>query len=234
MWTVQALPVSVEIAVSQCHNLIKISSTRNNSNKLHRSNTRTMTYHSNNVLKALCYLACVVTLALLACIISFRLDLQTLKAHNDELRQHNNELREMNEELKFNNSDLKLRIKELLEQNERLVTLDSKEDVIRVVMAEARGESLQGQMAVAQTILDRSIEQGKTSEEIIFSPLQYAKPYTGEISEMSEFAVDMVYLHGYRVFEEPTTHFYGYDKVNPYWADSKIERGVIGTHRFMY
>lgn len=103
-----------------------------------------------------------------------------------------------------------------------------------MVMAESRGTSLQSQMAVAQTILDRSTQRNQTAEEVITSPYQYATPYQGKIDDLSVFAVDLVYFYGYRVFEQLTTHFYAYEQVYPAWADVKTERGVIGGHRFMY
>ena len=101
-------------------------------------------------------------------------------------------------------------------------------------MAESRGESLQAQMAVAQTILDRSTQRNQDAGEVVLAPYQYAPAYQGEIADLSVFAVDLVFFYGYRVFESPTTHFYAYDKVHPAWADVKTERGVVGAHRFMY
>lgn len=144
------------------------------------------------------------------------------------------ELKQTNEDLRESNADLRSRNEELQEANERLLTLSSKEDVVRVVMAESRGSSLQAQAAVAQTILDRSMQSGKDSGEIISEPYQYASPYEGEIADLSDFSVDLIYLYGYRVFDEPTTHFYAYELCNPDWAEAKVERGVVGGHRFMY
>lgn len=121
----------------------------------------------------------------------------------------------------------------LREREERIMTLSSKEEVVRVVMAEARNQSLEGQMAVAQVILDRSTELGMSSGEVVNSPYQFATPYKGEIDPVSELAVDLVYLYGERVFEEPTTHFYNPSKAEPYWEEVLTERGVIGEHCFM-
>lgn len=121
----------------------------------------------------------------------------------------------------------------LKEQKERLSTLTDKEEVVRVVMAEANDQSLKGKMAVAQVILDRSIEWGMSSGEVVNSPYQFATPCKGEIDDLSSFAVDLVYLYGERVFDEPTTHFYNYNMVEPYWSKVLTERGVIGEHCFM-
>ena len=53
-------------------------------------------------------------------------------------------------------------------------------------MAEARGESLEGMMAVAQVIKDRSDLWGKSVTAIGTAPNQFAKPYKGEPSESGQ------------------------------------------------
>lgn len=108
-----------------------------------------------------------------------------------------------------------------------------RELIERVVAAESRGEPFEGQIAVAQTIKDRSDLWGMTPAEVVSKPNQYAKPYCGEIPAEVADAVSLVFEQGYRAFEEPTTHFHA-DYVNPYWAESKASRGQIGNHRFYY
>lgn len=107
-----------------------------------------------------------------------------------------------------------------------------RELVARVVAAESRGESLQGQMAVAQTILDRSIMWDMPIEEVVLAPGQYATPYQGEISDSVYLAVANVFDAGIRIYEDPVTHFYSGPE--PYWASSKESRGSIGRHEFCY
>lgn len=104
----------------------------------------------------------------------------------------------------------------------------------RVVAAEARGESLEGQMAVAQVIKDRSDLWGESPESIVLAPAQFADPYEGEIPETTWDAVEAVFLSGERVFHDPVTHFYAYELCSPYWAETKVSRGVIGGHEFMF
>lgn len=104
--------------------------------------------------------------------------------------------------------------------------------VCRVVAAESRGESLQGQMAVANVILDRAVLWDMPVVDVVLAPGQFAKPYQGEISDETRLAVANVFEGGVRVFEEPVTHFYS--GAEPYWADEKIDRGGIGCHRFLY
>lgn len=106
--------------------------------------------------------------------------------------------------------------------------------IARVVAAEARGETLEGQMAVAQVIKDRADLWGKSPEEIVLAPAQFADPYGGEIPEITWNAVESVFLEGERVFSEPVTHFYAYELCSPYWAEVKVSRGKIGGHEFLF
>ena len=113
------------------------------------------------------------------------------------------------------------------------LTAEERELVCRVVSAESRGEDLQGQMAVAQVILDRSQLWGMTVTEVVTAPNQFAMPYKGEMSDKTYLAVANVFDGNMRVFEEPTTHFYSGDN-EPYWTSDKVNRGKIGNHRFYF
>lgn len=105
--------------------------------------------------------------------------------------------------------------------------------VCRVVAGEARGESFEGQQAVAQVIRDRSNEWGLTPSEVVLAPAQFAAPYNGEIPESVIIAVHSVFTDYESVLPVPTTHFHA-DWVDPYWASEKVCRGSIGVHRFYY
>lgn len=124
--------------------------------------------------------------------------------------------------------------KDVIEEPVEPVSLSPEErDLIcRVVAAEARGEELEGMMAVAQTILDRSELWNMTPSEVVQAPGQYADPYQGEISDEIKLAVANIFDGGVRVFEEPVTHFYS--GTEPYWTDGKVNRGSIGCHKFYY
>jgi hypothetical protein len=112
------------------------------------------------------------------------------------------------------------------------LTTDERDLVCRVVAAEARGEDLQGQMAVAQVILDRAVLWDMPVTDVVLADGQFADPYRGEISDSIHLAVANVFEGGVRVFVEPVTHFYS--GAEPYWADEKVNRGSIGCHRFLY
>jgi spore germination cell wall hydrolase CwlJ-like protein len=105
--------------------------------------------------------------------------------------------------------------------------------VCRVVAAEARGEDLQGQMAVAQVIRDRAQYWDMSVTEVVTAPSQFAKPYQGEISDEVKLAVANVFDGNMSVLEVPTTHFYSGEH-EPYWTSNKVNRGSIGSHSFWY
>ena len=113
------------------------------------------------------------------------------------------------------------------------LTEDERELVIGVVAAEARGESLEGMMAVAQSIRDRAITRGQTVTEVCLAPHQYAAPYTGEVSDRLVDAVMFVFDEGHSALEYPTTHFYQHETIEaPDWTYNLTCRGSIGDHTF--
>lgn len=119
----------------------------------------------------------------------------------------------------------------VIEEKEPLST-EERDLVCRVVSAEARGEDLQGQMAVAQVIRDRSELWDMTLTEVVTAPNQFASPYKGKISDKTYLAVANVFDGGMRVFEGNTTHFHDDSIELPYWAENKTNRGKIGRLKF--
>lgn len=112
------------------------------------------------------------------------------------------------------------------------LTDEERELVERVVAAEARGEQIEVQMAVAQTIMDRCTSRGQTVTQVCTSPYQFAEPYQGEISEKTQDAVFLVFDAGAKVFDK-VTHFYAHKLIDPpYWTESKEFKGEIGGVRF--
>jgi spore germination cell wall hydrolase CwlJ-like protein len=114
------------------------------------------------------------------------------------------------------------------------LTQEERDIVERVTAAEARGEDMQTQMAVAQTILDRSELWGMTVTEVVTAEGQFAKPYQGEISDSVKLAVANVFDGGVRIFPEATTHFHDDSIPPPDWTENKVNRGSIGRLSFWY
>ena len=112
------------------------------------------------------------------------------------------------------------------------LTAEERELVERVVAAEARGESIECQMAVAQTIIDRAVSREQSITEVCTAPYQFADPYQGEVSEKTQDAVFLVFDNGAKVFDK-VTHFYASRLIDPpYWAESKEFKGEINGVRF--
>ena len=106
------------------------------------------------------------------------------------------------------------------------LTDEERELVERVVAAEARGESIECQMAVAQTILDRVVSREQSVTEVCTAP------YQGEVSEKTQDAVFLVFDNGAKVFDK-VTHFYASHLIDPpYWTESKEFKGEINSVRF--
>lgn len=113
------------------------------------------------------------------------------------------------------------------------LTEEERQLVISIVAAEARSESLEGMMAVAQSIRDRAITRNQSVTEVCLAPNQYAAPYTGEVSDRLVDAVMFVFDEGHSVLEYPTTHFYQHEMIAaPDWTYNLTCRGSIGAHTF--
>lgn len=104
--------------------------------------------------------------------------------------------------------------------------------VCRVVASEARGDTFQGMMAVAETIKTRHEQWDMSVTDVCTAPSQFAKPYQGEISVAIKVAVDDVFHQNKSVFDgEYPTHFHN-GTVNPYWTENKTYLGQVGGHYF--
>ncbi len=141
------------------------------------------------------------------------------------------------------NADLRSQVEKLqtvayaqqIEEREQVLelTVQERELVERVVAAEARGESFEGQMAVAQVIRDRCLISGLPVEKVVYVEEQFAGPYSGEISSTTEAAVGFVFEGGHNIFEMPVTHFYAHDLIEaPDWTTELIFIEEIGGHSF--
>ena len=124
--------------------------------------------------------------------------------------------------------------KEITEEIEAHYPLTAAErDLVeRVVSAESRGECIEGQMAVAQTILDRAVSREQSITEVCSAKWQFAEPYPYEVSEKTKDAVSLVYDKGEKVFDK-VTHFYAWKLIEPpHWVSDKDYKGEIGGVRF--
>ncbi len=126
---------------------------------------------------------------------------------------------------------------EIIEEPEELFfpLTDMERDLVeRVVAAEGRGESIEAQMAIAQTIRDRATTRKQTVEQVCFAENQFAAPYMADISEKTKDAVRFVFDDGESVFPDYyVTHFYAWKLIAPpAWTDSFIFLGEIGGTRF--
>jgi hypothetical protein len=141
----------------------------------------------------------------------------------EEITLLKNEIRALENELKQAEEKEPINAYELTQEERDLIE--------RVVAAEARGETLKGQMAVANVIKDRAELWNMTPTEVVTAKGQFAEPFQGEISEDTKLAVEIIFDKGIRVFKDHVTHF---ASNNPWWAENKTVIGSIGVHTFYY
>lgn len=119
------------------------------------------------------------------------------------------------------------------------ITEDDRYVIECIVAGEAKGESMEGKMAVAQTILNAMVKDGLSASDV---RKQYQ--YSGWDEELQNLnsecwdevcdAVSRVFDNGESVTENPILFFYA-----PKWVDSKWHRTLpydqtIGGHSFHY
>lgn len=115
------------------------------------------------------------------------------------------------------------------------LTNEERDLVERIVAGEARGESLECQMACAQAIRDRSLEWDKPVTDICTAKWQFCQPYAGKISDRVKDAVRFTFDYGIDTLKYPVTHFYASELIPPPdWTYSKEFRGEIDSVRFYY
>lgn len=113
----------------------------------------------------------------------------------------------------------------------KIILTDAEREMIeRVVAAEARGESFEGQAAVAEVIYNRCINRGQSVEQVIWADKQFAYPYGGEISRDTKEAVAAVF--DYELLNLDGAEYFHADYVLPSWAADMQEVCRIGGHIF--
>lgn len=116
------------------------------------------------------------------------------------------------------------------EAGKMILTAAEREMIERVVAAEARGESFEGQAAVAEVIYNRCTNRGQSVEQVIWADKQFAYPYGGEISQDTKEAVAAVF--DYELLNLDGAEYFHADYVTPSWADDFEEVCHIGGHIF--
>lgn len=108
---------------------------------------------------------------------------------------------------------------------------DAERDVVeRVVMAEAGGESFEGQMLVAQCILNASEKRGvDPSEAVVLYSYTKSRP---DPTQRVKDAVAAVFDRGETVVDEPILYFYNPALVTSDFHESQIFVIEEGGHRF--
>ena len=114
------------------------------------------------------------------------------------------------------------------------LTEDERELVERVVMAESGNQSLEGQMAVAQCILNTCAATGQRPTEVVYAPGQYADPADSEtVTESVRGAVAAVFDLGETVTTEQIRYFYNPAYGTSSWHETALTYvTTIGDHRF--
>lgn len=108
---------------------------------------------------------------------------------------------------------------------------DAERDVVeRVVMAEAGGESFEGQMLVAQCILNACEKTGMQPSEAVVT-FKYA-PARPDPTDSVREAVAAVFDAGEFITDEPVMFFYNPAKVTSTWHESQTFVIEVGGHRF--
>ena len=107
--------------------------------------------------------------------------------------------------------------------------------VVGVVAAESRGEPYEGQVAVAQCILETSQKTLLTPEEVVKMKNRYASPCKSEDEKnlVINACID-VFIHGKKAIDEPIEYFYstcgGFVSD---WHENNLEYvATIGNHKF--
>lgn len=101
------------------------------------------------------------------------------------------------------------------------------------VMCEAGGEGIEGQMMVAQSILDGSLRNGFNVYQTISSYQIHSTSYSNVTDEVRE-SVSRVFDDGERITEEKTDLWYAPALVESSWHEEQQYIITVGSHRFFW
>lgn len=105
-----------------------------------------------------------------------------------------------------------------------------REIVEKVVMGESGGEPYEGQVLVAQCLLNASLRDGIQPSEVRIN-YQYAG-WNDNPSESVKRAVSAVFDEGYKLTDEFILYFYAPRWCNSYWHETQRFILEVGGHRF--
>ncbi len=110
------------------------------------------------------------------------------------------------------------------------LSTSERDTVERVVMAEAGGESFEGQMLVAQCILNAAEKEGvQPSEAVVIYSYTSSRP---DPTQSAKDAVAAVFDRGEVAIDAPVMYFYNPALVTSDWHESQIFVAEVGGHRF--
>ena len=110
------------------------------------------------------------------------------------------------------------------------LTAAERDLVERVVMAEAGGEPYEGQLAVAQCILNACLLDGlRPAQVVIKYKYTAARPMPTEAVKM---AVRAVFDKGEEFIDPEVKYFYAPNLAKSAWHESQVYVCTIGSHRF--
>lgn len=110
------------------------------------------------------------------------------------------------------------------------LSTSERDTVERVVMAEAGGESFEGQMLVAQCILNAAEKESvQPSEAVVIYSYTSSRP---DPTQSVKDAVAAVFDRGEVAIDAPVMYFYNPALVTSDWHESQIFVAEVGGHRF--
>lgn len=113
------------------------------------------------------------------------------------------------------------------------LTDSEREWVEWTVAAESANQSLEGQMAVCQCILNTAKARDMRPDEVVQEANQYAAPRPDRVTDSVREAVRRVFDEGETVTDEPIRFFYAPKYSKGRWHESALEYVLtIGGHRF--
>lgn len=110
------------------------------------------------------------------------------------------------------------------------LTAAERDTVERVVMAEAGAEPYEGQLAVAQCILNACEREGKRPDEIVVD-YQYTDKRPDPSDEVKA-AVSAVFDYGEEVTDREILYFYAPALCESEWHEAQEYVMTVGGHRF--